>query len=60
MSYTTLRSFIDDLEGNRIIFEFPILIDSTWKQGYRESIEFDPDTVNAVEKKWDKLGLAEV
>lgn len=46
-----------DIEGNRMIFRFPIAIDATWKEGYRKPVEFDPEVVRNVNKKWDSLGL---
>jgi UbiD family decarboxylase len=45
------------LEGNRLIFQFPICIDARWKPGYRQPVAFDPATVAAVDKKWGRLGI---
>lgn len=47
------------LEGNRIVFKFPIGIDASWKEGYRKPVAFDPDVLKNVERKWDRLGLKE-
>ena len=45
------------LDGNRLIFQFPICIDARWKPGYRKPVAFDPATVAAVDKKWGRLGI---
>ena len=45
------------LDGNRLIFQFPICIDARWKPGYRKPVAFDPVTEEAVNKKWSRLGL---
>jgi UbiD family decarboxylase len=45
------------LEGNRIVFSFPIAIDARWKKGYREPLAFDPDVEKKVNAKWDSLGI---
>ena len=43
--------------GNRLILNFPILIDATWKKGYPKPVTFDPDVEKLVEKRWDKYGI---
>ncbi|MBI5700778.1 UbiD family decarboxylase [Candidatus Saganbacteria bacterium] len=43
------------LDGNRAVFQFPICIDASWKTGYRKPVEFDPEIVKNVDKKWDKI-----
>ncbi len=43
--------------GNRLVFSFPILIDATWKKGYRKPVIFDQKTVRSVDKKWHKMGI---
>lgn len=45
------------VEGNRLVFRFPICIDARWKPGYRLPVAFDPETVAAVDRKWSRLGL---
>lgn len=45
------------LDGNRMIFKFPICIDARWKPGYRQPVAFDPATVAAVDRKWNRLGI---
>lgn len=45
------------LDGNRMIFQFPIAIDARWKPGYRQPVTFDPATVAAVDRKWASLGI---
>ena len=46
------------LDGNRLIFDAPLCIDATWKKGYRKPVAFDPEKERAVDRKWDKLGIA--
>jgi len=43
--------------GNRMILHFPIMIDATWKPGYRLPLSFDPDHQATVEKSWERYGL---
>ncbi len=45
------------LDGNRLIFQFPICIDARWKPGYRQPVAFDPATEAAVDKKWGRLRI---
>jgi len=45
------------LEGNRMILQFPIAIDATWKQGYRMPVAFDGDHQRRVESDWGKYGI---
>ena len=46
-----------ELAGNRVIMHFPIAIDATWKQGYRQPVAFDPDLQHKVESGWDRYGI---
>ena len=43
--------------GNRMILRPPIMIDATWKEGYREPVAFDPDVQERVEARWDRYGI---
>jgi 4-hydroxy-3-polyprenylbenzoate decarboxylase len=45
--------------GNRLVFDFPILIDATWKKGYPKPVEFDPEVEKSVEIRWSeyKIGV---
>ena len=45
------------LAGNRLVFRFPICIDARWKPSYRQPVAFDPATVAAVDRKWNRLGI---
>ena len=45
------------LEGNRLILQFPIAIDATWKTGYRRPVAFDADHQRRVEINWDRYGI---
>ncbi|MEI6211197.1 MAG: UbiD family decarboxylase [bacterium] len=45
------------LQGNRLIFRFPICIDARWKPSYRNPVAFDPATVASVDRKWSRLGI---
>ena len=46
-----------EIEGNRLLLNFPIAIDATWKEGYREPVAFDPQWEELVEKKWERYGI---
>ena len=45
------------LEGNRVVFSFPIAIDATWKPGYRKPVEIAPDIEKRVNEKWSRYGI---
>lgn len=45
------------LDGNRLVFRFPVCIDARWKPSYRQPVAFDPATVAAVDRKWKRLGI---
>jgi 3-polyprenyl-4-hydroxybenzoate decarboxylase len=45
------------LKGNRVLFQFPIAIDATWKLGYREPVAFDPEVEKTVDEKWPRYGI---
>lgn len=45
------------IDGNRLVLEGPILIDATWKEGYRKPVTFDPDVEKMVNQKWDRYGI---
>jgi 4-hydroxybenzoate decarboxylase subunit C len=40
------------IRANRLIFDFPILIDARWKQGYPRSVAFDPEVARRVDQCW--------
>ena len=46
-----------EADGNRVILHFPITIDATWKEGYRQPVEFDPDRERRVLNNWDRYGV---
>jgi 4-hydroxy-3-polyprenylbenzoate decarboxylase len=45
------------IQGNRVIFEFPILIDARWKKGYPRPVAFDPEVERRVNENWDRYGI---
>ncbi|BBO73812.1 hypothetical protein DSCW_12290 [Desulfosarcina widdelii] len=45
------------VEGNRLLFDFPIAIDARWKTGYPKPVEFDPGVEKRVDRMWPRLGL---
>jgi len=45
------------VEGNRLILEFPIAIDARWKEGYPRPVEFDPDVEKRVNDRWSSYGI---
>lgn len=47
-----------ETEGNRIILRFPITIDATWKEGYRQPVAFAPDREKRVLDNWDRYGIS--
>ncbi|KKK63223.1 hypothetical protein LCGC14_2996430, partial [marine sediment metagenome] len=44
--------------GNRLILHRPIVIDATWKEGYRKPVDFDPDCEARVRRNWERYGIA--
>ncbi|MHC4986334.1 MAG: UbiD family decarboxylase [Planctomycetota bacterium] len=46
-----------EVVGNRMIMHFPVTIDATWKEGYRQPVAFDEDVLRRVESKWDRYGI---
>jgi len=46
-----------ELRGNKLILKPPLLIDATWKKGYRKPVEFDPIVEDRVSKKWKSYGV---
>ena len=47
-----------DVRGNRLAFEFPILIDARWKKGYPRPVEFDPEIEKRVNARWNSYGIS--
>jgi UbiD family decarboxylase len=45
------------VRGNRLVFDFPILIDARWKKGYPNPVEFDPAVERRVNEKWKEYGI---
>jgi 4-hydroxybenzoate decarboxylase subunit C len=45
------------VRGNRLVFEFPILIDARWKKGYPRPVAFDPEVERRVDDSWDSYGI---
>lgn len=45
------------MDGNRLILDFPIAIDATWKPGYRMPVAFDPDRARQVDQRWNEYGI---
>jgi 4-hydroxybenzoate decarboxylase subunit C len=46
------------VRGNRLVFEFPILIDARWKKGYPRPVAFDPEVERRVNENWDSYGIS--
>jgi len=44
--------------GNRLTFHAPIMIDATWKPGYRKPVEFDPAIEKRVDANWSRYGIS--
>lgn len=45
------------IHGNRLMFDFPILIDARWKKGYPQPVEFDPAVEKRVNEGWSRYGI---
>ncbi|MBL7077655.1 MAG: UbiD family decarboxylase [Kiritimatiellae bacterium] len=43
--------------GNRLILHPPITIDATWKSGYRDPVEFDPQIRDRVASRWNEYAI---
>jgi 3-polyprenyl-4-hydroxybenzoate decarboxylase len=54
---TDLHPARRELQGNRLILHFPILIDARWKTGYRQPVAFDPDKKRYVDQRWKEYGF---
>ncbi len=52
-----LHPFALERAGNRLIFQFPIAIDATWKPGYRLPVAFDPDLERKVLARWGRYEI---
>lgn len=46
-----------EMRGNKLVMHLPLLIDATWKEGYRKPVEFDPDIEQRVKDNWDSYGI---
>ena len=45
------------IKANRLLFDFPILIDARWKKGYPQPVEFDPTVERRVNERWSDYGI---
>ncbi len=45
------------VKGNRLVFDFPILIDARWKKGYPQPVAFDPAVELRVDERWSAYGI---
>ncbi len=45
------------VRGNRLVFDFPILIDARWKKGYPQAVAFDPEVEQRVKERWSSYGI---
>ncbi len=43
--------------GNRLVLDFPMVIDARWKKGYPEPVAFDPAAERRVDQRWKEYGL---
>lgn len=46
-----------EVRGNKLILHLPLLIDATWKQGYRRPVQFDPEVEQRVNERWDAYAI---
>ena len=42
------------MEGAAAVYEGPLVIDASWKPGYPDPLETDPDTAALLERRWDE------
>jgi UbiD family decarboxylase len=52
-----LHPYSRKVVGNRLVLDFPIVIDATWKEGYPKPVEFDPEVEKLVERRWSEYGI---
>lgn len=45
------------IEGAAPVYEGPLVIDATWKEGYPDPLVMDPDVVAKVDRRWNEYGL---
>ena len=45
------------IQGNRLLFDFPIAIDARWKKGYPRPVAFDPEVEQRVNARWEQYGI---
>lgn len=45
------------VQGNRLLLDFPLLIDARWKKGYPKPVGFDPHVVRRVDHRWRSYGI---
>ena len=45
------------VQGNRLLLDFPLLIDARWKKGYPKPVGFDPDVARRVDQRWRSYGI---
>ncbi|MCF7848158.1 MAG: UbiD family decarboxylase [Kiritimatiellales bacterium] len=47
-----------EVRGNKLILHPPLLIDATWKEGYRLPVKFDPQIEKRVNDNWYSYGIS--
>lgn len=45
------------IRGNRLVLEFPLIIDARWKKGYPRPVAFDPQIEHEVAQRWSAYGI---
>ena len=48
-----------EIVGNKLILNPPLLIDATWKEGYRKPVVFDPKIEKKVNDRWPEYQIPE-
>ena len=48
-----------EIVGNKLILNPPLLIDATWKEGYRKPVAFDPEIEKKVNNRWPEYQIPE-
>ena len=45
------------IKANRLLFDFPLIIDARWKQGYPLPVAFDEEIARKVDGQWGQYGI---
>jgi 3-polyprenyl-4-hydroxybenzoate decarboxylase len=46
------------IQANRLVLDFPIVIDARWKTGYPQPVALDPSVDRKVTRRWSEYGIS--